>query len=218
MMDTEQASSLAGKVALVTGSTSGTGPGIARSLAALVFLVAWLTSAAATDLDRSFILVAAPTLKGALYRASVLVVAPAGGDAHIGFIINHPTEMKLALRSADQSGAPKTAPLYLGGPLEPTLVFALVRRASNPGGHSFELLPGLYAAYDQTVVASIVATEPDSARFMAGFVAWRPGELRAEIDAGAWNVLEPDAALVMEQPDGLWDRLARLCERLRNTI
>jgi len=68
------------------------------------------------------------------------------------------------------------------------------------------------------VVVSIAATEPDNARFMAGFVAWSPGELRAEIDAGAWNVLEPDAALVMEQPDGLWDRLARLCERLRNTI
>jgi hypothetical protein len=44
------------------------------------------------------------------------------------------------------------------------------------------------------------------------------GELRAQIDAGAWNVLEPDAALVMEQPDGLWDRLVRYCERLRNTI
>jgi hypothetical protein len=30
--------------------------------------------------------------------------------------------------------------------------------------------------------------------------------------------ISPDAPLVMEQPDGLWDRLARLCERLRNTI
>jgi hypothetical protein len=45
-----------------------------------------------------------------------------------------------------------------------------------------------------------------------------PSAFRAEIDAGAWNVLEPDAALVMEQPDGLWDRLVRYCERLRNTI
>jgi len=30
--------------------------------------------------------------------------------------------------------------------------------------------------------------------------------------------ISPDAALVMGQPDGLWDRLARLCERLRDTI
>jgi hypothetical protein len=42
--------------------------------------------------------------------------------------------------------------------------------------------------------------------------------VQAEIDAGACNVLEPDAALVMEQPDGLWGRLVRYCERLRNTI
>jgi putative transcriptional regulator len=188
------------------------------ALAALVLLVAWLTSAAATDLRRPLILVATPTLQGALYSASVLVVAPAGSDAHIGFIVNHPTELELAVRSAEQAGAPKTAPLYLGGPLEPALLFALVRRTSSPGGNSLELLPGLYAAYDQSVVASIAATEPDNARFMAGFVAWGPGELRAEIDAGAWNVLEPDAALVMEQPDGLWERLVRYCERLRNTI
>jgi hypothetical protein len=32
------------------------------------------------------------------------------------------------------------------------------------------------------------------------------------------QLMPPDVALVMDQPDGLWDRLARLCERLRNTI
>ena len=60
------------------------------------------------------------------------LTSPAGSGAHIGFIVNHPTELALAVRSAEQSGAPKTAPLYLGGPLEPTLLFALVRRTSSP--------------------------------------------------------------------------------------
>ena len=35
----------------------------------------------------------------------------------------------------------------------------------------------------------------------------------AEIDRGAWYVLEPDAALVMRPPEGLWEHLVRRAQR-----
>jgi putative transcriptional regulator len=80
------------------------------------------------------------------------------------------------------------------------------------------MMPGLFAAFDAAVVDRIIESEPTRARFVAGLVAWRAGELRDEIKQGAWYVLEPDAALLMRNPDGLWEDLVRRSARISNTI
>ena len=96
--------------------------------------------------------------------------------------------------------------------------FAMVQRPESPGGHSLALMPGLYLAFDVAVLDRIIETEPARARFVAGLVAWREGELAAEIEAGAWYVLKPDAALVMRDPDGLWEELVRRSQLAENAI
>jgi putative AlgH/UPF0301 family transcriptional regulator len=80
----------------------------------------------------------------------------------------------------------------------------------------FALLVGMSGA--AVSAEDIIESESDRARFVAGLVAWRPGELRAEIDAGAWYVLAPDAALVMRKPEGLWEELARRSQQADSTI
>ena len=55
---------------------------------------------------------------------------------------------------------------------------------------------------------------PFTARFVAGLVVWRRGELRQEIERGAWYVLPPDAHLALRKPsEGLWEEL--VCIKLR---
>ena len=108
--------------------------------------------------------------------------------------------------------------MYLGGPVGTQLIFALVQRSDRPGAHSVAVMPGLFAAFAAAEVDRIIESESDRARFVAGLVAWRPGELRAEIDAGAWYVLAPDAALVMRKPEGLWEELARRSQQADSTI
>jgi putative AlgH/UPF0301 family transcriptional regulator len=109
-------------------------------------------------------------------------------------------------------------PVYLGGPTAAGLIFAMVRRPDSPGGKSLAVMPGLFVAFDTAVVDRIIESESDHARFMTGLVTWQPGELRAEIEAGAWYVLEPDPALVMRKPDGLWEDLVRRSQQAANTI
>ena len=182
-----------------------------RKLAATALLalcLGWTPLAGATDLDQPLILVAKPELHDAVFGSTVLVVAPIGGDQHAGFIINRPTRIRLG----------NVDPVYLGGPIETQVLFALVQRADNPGGNSFEMMPGLYAAFDGAVVDRIIETDPSHARFVAGLVAWGAGELRDEIKQGAWYVLDADAALLMRNPDGLWEELVRRSVRIRNTI
>lgn len=179
-----------------------------KSLAAVfALLVAMSGLASAEDVSRPLILVAKPELRDNLYGSSILVVTPLGGDQHVGFIVNRPTSARLG-----------TDPIYLGGPMGSQLIFAMVQRPDSPGGKSLAVMPGLYVALDSETVDRIIESESDHARFMAGLVTWRPGELQAEIEAGAWYVLAPDAALVMRKPQGLWEELVRRAEQADKTI
>jgi putative transcriptional regulator len=110
-------------------------------------------------------------------------------------------------------------PVYVGGPLSPQVVFALVERQQNPGGQSVELMPGLYAAVDEETVDRIIRTELDHARFVVGLVVWQRGELQAEIERGAWYVLPPDAHLAVQKPSqDLWEELVRVSKLRANSI
>jgi putative transcriptional regulator len=189
---------------------------------ALLFLMllAGAATASAADLSKPLILVAAPELRDPVYGASVIVVAPLGEDQHIGFIVNRPTTLTLGKIFPEDGPSQKVRdPVYLGGPYAPQLVFALVERAKSPGGKSLELMPGLYAAADAATVDTIIRGDAAKARFVAGLVAWQPGELREEIARHVWYVLEPDAHLVLGKPAaGLWQYLLRRSQAAANAI
>lgn len=192
-----------------------------KSSLLLVFavLLGWSALSAAQDLSKPLILVAKPELHDALYGSSILVVAPVGGDQHVGFIINRPTEMTLGKLFPQDAPSQKVIdPVYLGGPYESQAIFALVQGSHNLGSNSLEVLPGLFAAFDAASVDRIIESGPEHARFVAGFVAWRPGELRSEVTRGAWYVLEPDAALAMRKPEGLWEELVRRSQKTGRMI
>jgi putative transcriptional regulator len=147
------------------------------------------------------------------------VVTPLGDDQHVGFIVNRPTGVTLGRLFPEHAAAQKVIdPVYLGGPYESQAIFALVQRPDGLGAKSFEVLPGLFAAFDAAVVDRIIESEPEHTRFVAGLVAWQTGELRSEVEQGAWYVLEPDAALAMRKPQGLWEELVSRSQRMDKTI
>jgi putative transcriptional regulator len=191
-----------------------------RSLAFAFALLLGLSGlAGAADISEPIILVAKPELRDKLYGSSVLVIAPLGDDQHVGFIVNRPTTTSLGTVFPEHGPSQKVVdPVYLGGPVGSQLIFAMVRRPDSPGANSLAVMPGLFVAFEAEIVDRIIESEADHARFMAGLVAWRPGELQAEIEAGAWYVLEPDPALVMREPEGLWEELVRRSQRAANTI
>jgi putative transcriptional regulator len=196
---------------------------MSRLISALLLAVPLSVAAplhAEEDVSQPMILVAKPELADPVYARTVLVVAPLGSDQHIGFIVNRPTEVTLGQLFPDDGPSQNVAdPVYLGGPNQPGLVFALVKRASSPGGKSLSVLPGLYAAVDEKTVDTIIRADARMARFVAGFVAWQEGELHDEIEAGAWYVLAPDPQLVLDQPaESLWQELVRRVEAEANAI
>ena len=190
---------------------------ILASLAAAVLFLP--LPAAAADISEPVILVAKRQLKDRFYGATILVTRPLGGEQHIGFIVNRPTKVTLGQLFPQHAPSQKVPdPVFVGGPINSESIFALVRTSKNPGGRSVKLLDDLFAVIDGNIVDNVIENDAAKARFVAGLVAWRAGELRDEIKRGAWFVLDADPALVLRKPEGLWEELVRNAEIRANGI
>jgi putative transcriptional regulator len=175
--------------------------------------------AAATDINAPVVLVAKRQLQDKLYGATILVARPIGQDQHIGFIVNRPTKVTLGQLFPQHAPSRKVPdPVFLGGPISSESIFALVQTSKNPGGRSVRLSENLFAVIDGKLVDDVIENDPAHARFVAGLVAWRSGELLEEIKRGAWYVLAADSALVLRKPEGLWEELVRRAELKANGI
>lgn len=188
-------------------------------LAVLALVLSWTLPAAAADIADPVILVAKRQLHDRMYGATILVARPIGNDQHIGFIVNRPTKITLGQLFPDHPPSQKVPdPVFVGGPINPESIFALVQTSKHPGGRSVELMPGMFAVFDGKIVDDVIEREAAKARFVAGLVGWRAGELREEVKRGAWYVLDADPALVLRKPDGLWEELVRRAELRANGI
>ena len=148
-------------------------------LASIAFALTPALPAHSEGMDDTMILVAKRQLRDQLYGATILIVKPLGEDRHVGFIINKPTQMTLGKLFPNHGPSQKIVdPVYLGGPFNSQVIFALVQRSESPGGRSMRIAPDLYLAVDSQVVDRIIESEPQHARFLAGMVLWKPGERR----------------------------------------
>jgi putative transcriptional regulator len=161
--------------------------------------------------DEAVILVAKPQFRDAEWRQTVLIASPAQNGGHIGVIINRPTTRSLSSLFPEHEPSKKVVdPVYFGGPFSRRALFAVVRTDANPGGGAIMLMKNLYFAMNVQTVDRIIESTPNDARYFVGYVGWRPGELRQEIDRGLWFVMNPDAETMFRKDmDGLWEELVR---------
>jgi putative transcriptional regulator len=170
-------------------------------------IAAGTLTARAQELDKPFLLVAAPKTTG-FYSRAVLVVMPQGAG-HVGFIINRATRRTVASAFPGEADAAKVdEPIYLGGPKNTQALFALVH--SDPGEGSRRLLDDVFLAVGRDALDRVIRESPQTARYFAGFATWGPGELAREIKRGAWVTAEPDAGwLFHSHPTYMWAALQR---------
>jgi putative transcriptional regulator len=172
------------------------------------FLIAAACTARSEDLDRPVLLVAQPDLQG-LYSRTALLVVPAAGGQHLGFIINRATDVTLATLFPEHAPSAKVVdPVYFGGPEMLGSIFAIVRR--DPGVPALRLLEDLFVTGNGAAVDQIIEQTPNDARYFTGFVGWQNGELAKELEAGYWYVTDPDPALLFSDETGkMWEELLK---------
>jgi putative transcriptional regulator len=167
------------------------------------------------DLD-AVLLIASPNLRDADYRQSVVLAVPIENDRHLGVIINRPTRRSLASLFPEHQPSKKVAePVFFGGPMSRGAVVAVVRSEREPGRGAIGLTKEMYLAMTVNVVDRVIEEMPNEARYYVGYIVWRPGELRAEIDRRLWTVTNANPDIVFRKDTtSLWEELSRLARAI----
>src|SRR5678816_2040912 len=186
-------------------------------LLALVLLMVSATVARAQPQDEAILLVAHPAFRDVEYRQTVLIAAPAPNGGHVGVILNRPTKRSLGSLFPEHEPSKKVVePVYYGGPFSRGALVALVMAEQTPGAGSVLLMNNLYLAFRANTIDHVIETTPNEARYFVGYVGWRPGELRGEIDRGLWSVLDANVEMVFRKDtEGLWEELLQSTRRIR---
>jgi putative transcriptional regulator len=188
---------------------------LAAVLLAVVASTAWAQGQTPST-DGAVFLVAAPALRDPEYRQTVLIASPTANGGHVGVIINRPTRRSLSSLFPEHEPSKKVVePVFFGGPFSTTALVAVVRGDASPGQGSLLMMANLYLAINVNTIDKIIEERPTDARFYVGYVGWRPGELRREIDRGLWHVMNPDVNTIFRKDtDTMWEEMLRMSRQI----
>jgi putative transcriptional regulator len=165
----------------------------------------------------SRLLVATPRLGDPNFRRTViLVVDDEPEEGTLGVVLNRPTDVPVG-QVLEPWNELVTGPsvVFKGGPVSPNSALALAMARGDDEPLGWRSLDGSsvmsrVGLVDLEAPPELLADGVTSFRVFAGYAGWGPGQLRAEIDEGAWYVLpgEPASAFVTE-PERLWPAVLR---------
>jgi putative transcriptional regulator len=167
--------------------------------------------------EEAMLLIAHPAFRDLDYRQAVLLAAPAPNGGHVGVILNRPTKRSLSSLFPEHEPSKKVMePVYYGGPFSRGALVAIVKAEATPGAGTVQLMKNLYLAFRVNTIDQVIESRPNDARYYVGYVGWRPGELKGEIDRGLWSVLSADPEVVFRKDmENLWEELLMQTRRIR---
>jgi putative transcriptional regulator len=190
---------------------------VALRSALFLFVLFFSGFVSAQAQEDAMLLVAHPAFRDLEYRQTVLIAAPAPNGGHVGVILNRPTRRSLGSLFPEHEPSKKVLdPVFYGGPFSRGALVALVRADNAPGTGSVLLMKNLYLAFRANTIDHVIETTPNEARYFVGYVGWRPGELKSEIDRGLWSVTNAEADTIFRKDtEGLWEELLQASKRIR---
>lgn len=178
----------------------------------LLLASSWPAHADDASPMRSIFLVARKDLPDPFFRDSVVLVTHRGDAAPVGVIINKPTPVALGRKIPDlESSAAREEKVFFGGPVNIDGLVVVFRANSLPQD-SIELLEGVYLSSSREVLQELLGRDRpvNSLRVYAGYAAWAPGQLEAEIARGDWHLARAEAGAIFDKkPEDLWRELER---------
>ena len=166
------------------------------------------------SVGKGVLLVASPSLEDPNFRQAVVLVVEHGPEGTVGIILNRSTNVLLSKALPDITVLEGTSyRLFAGGPVEPTR-FLLLFRLKEPPADARSVFDGVYLGRTPRALENIItrAKPTETFRAFAGFAAWVPRQLEAELLLGAWGILPPDSIGMFDKdPATFWsDCISRL--------
>jgi putative transcriptional regulator len=163
---------------------------------------------------KGVLLVASPSLADPNFSESVVLVVEHGPEGTVRLILNRSTNILLSKALPDIAALKGTSyRLFAGGPVETTRLLLLFR-LKEPPSDARSVFDGVYLGRTPKFLERIItqAKPTETFRAFAGFAAWAPRQLEAEMLLGAWAILPPDSSSIFDKdPAALWsDCISRL--------
>lgn len=153
---------------------------------------------------------------------SVVLLGRAGEEGALGWVVNGRELMSVRelLTSSDLIPAAQPIPdtpsfasaVRVGGPVAPAAGWLLYRRLREPLPGEITVGADLGVTGELAAFSALLAGRgPADFRMLLGCAGWAPGQLEAEIGAGAWLPAAVAPALVMDaQAAFVWDEAYHL--------
>ena len=176
----------------------------------------------ATDDLAPGLLLAAPSLRDPNFMHSVVLLGRAGEEGALGWVVNGRELMSVRelLTSSDLVPASQSIPdtpsfasaVRVGGPVAPAAGWLIYRRLPQPLPGEITVGADLGVTGELAAFSALLAGRgPADFRMLLGCAGWAPGQLEAEIGAGAWLPAAVTPALVMDaQAAFVWDEAYHL--------
>jgi putative transcriptional regulator len=182
-----------------------------RKILGLILLLPFVAAAQPEqELAPGRVLIADKDLHDPNFEQTVIVLLSYDEEGGAGgLILNRPSEILVsqALKELPEARG-NHASAYEGGPVQTKKVLALLR-TTDKLDDADEVVPGVYTVGTTRLLRKALTDKLDI-RVFAGYAGWGPGQLEAEVDAGAWHVGRGAAAMLFdEDPESLWQRLVR---------
>jgi putative transcriptional regulator len=169
----------------------------------------------AEGLGAGKLLVASRDLGDPNFAQTVILLVHYDAQGVVGLVLNRRTNVPLSRVLKDLKAAKdRSDPVYLGGPVEPPTVFALLKSPSKIEGAE-PVFGGVYLISAKNLFEQTISTRPDPGVFHVylGYAGWTKEQLRREVELGSWFIFPADARTVFDSdPDSLWPQMIRKTE------
>ena len=161
------------------------------------------------DLGAGKLLVASRSLRDPNFAQTVVLLVKYDERGALGLILNRRTNVPLSQVLDLQAAKNRSAPIYLGGPVDPSAVFGLYQSPVKIN-NAENIFSGLYLISDKDLFEKVLSSRPAPNVFHVylGYAGWAPGQLQAEVESGAWYVFPAETAAVFNSdPNSLWSKM-----------
>lgn len=157
-------------------------------------------------------LIAVPQLGDPNFHRALILMLEHTGEGALGIVVNRTASIHLdevaRLQHVSVRDGMASAPVYVGGPVQPERGFVLHGR--DDIDESVEVRDGLYISSSTDSLKLLLAGPVEDFRLCLGYAGWGPGQLEKEMQEGAWIAAPLDVRHVLRTPhEQAWDAVLR---------
>ncbi len=137
-------------------------------------------------------LVAKPTVADEYFGRSVILLIGHDADGSMGLVLNNESTLMLSEVLPDVKVV-NDVPLYVGGPVQPDVMFYVHTLGTDVIPGSTPIADGLYFAGDFDAMKRYLESGGETkgkVKFIIGYSGWSAGQLMDEIERNDWAVLD----------------------------